>query len=147
MSLTLGAVAAIGFAVALVLMRKKAWPRAVPWLMLVAGLGVAGLLGTLLERFAGALERVAGAGTAAVFGVAVPVLLAVVMGVYLFIHLKPKGAPPTRLTAVTALVFPAVLAAMGGAFAGLAAVAGGVLGAVGQTVGSLFTDVLSGLGA
>ncbi|MEQ7007675.1 hypothetical protein ABN028_15985 [Actinopolymorpha sp. B17G11] len=147
MSLTLGAAAAIGFALALLLMRKKAWPRAVPWLMLIAGLGVAGLLGNLLHRFAGAAERVTGAGTAAVFGVAVPVLLAVVMGAYLFIHLKPKGAPPTRVTAWTALLFPAVLTAVGGAFAGVAAVAEGALGTVGQTVGSLFNDVISGLGA
>jgi hypothetical protein len=147
MSLTLGAAAAISFALALLLMRKKAWPRAVPWLMLVAGLGVAGLFGTLLDRFAGTLERVTGAGTAAVFGVAVPALLAVLMGVYLFLHLKPRGVPPTRLTAFTALLFPAVLATLGGTFAGLSAVAGDFTGALGQTLGALFDDVVSGLGA
>jgi hypothetical protein len=146
MSLTLGAAAAIAFALALLLMRKRAWPRAVPWLMLVAGLGVAGLLGTFLDRLAGGLEAVASAGTGAVFGVAVPFLLAIVMGVYLFIHLKPKGAQPTRLTAWMALLFPAVLATLGGAFAGLTGVAGEFTGALGQTLGTLFNDVIAGLG-
>ncbi|MEQ7125333.1 hypothetical protein ABN034_12510 [Actinopolymorpha sp. B11F2] len=146
MSLSLGAAAAIAFVVALVLVRLKAAPRVVPWLMLIAGLGVAGLLGRLLDKFAGVLETVVGAGTGALFGVAVPAALAVVCAVYLFFHLRPRGAKPTKLTVVTALVFPSVLASLGGAFAGLAVVASGFLGAVGDTLGSLFGDVMSGLG-
>ena len=46
-----GGIAAICFGTAILLMYKRVWPKAQPWLMLVAGLGMAGgMFGVLVDK-------------------------------------------------------------------------------------------------
>lgn len=139
-TLSTAAIAVIALVVALVLRRSGKAPKVVPWLMVVAGLGVTGLLGGLLADFGGFLVSLVGSTTAAVFGVAVPVLLAVVLVVSLVIGMHPKGSP-SKSTPWLAFLAPVVFAASGGVFARLAAAGNSALASAAQLV----TNLLSGL--
>ncbi len=140
-SLSLGSVAAIAFMLAFLLAHKKVWPRAVPWLMLLAGLGLVGLLGQALDGVAGLLVGITDKGTRAVFGIGVPAGLVILMGVYLFLHLKPKGHQPTRLTKWIALVFPPVLVTVGGVFLGVTMTTEGMAAELTRVVGDVVGTV------
>lgn len=120
MTLTFTALAVIAFAVGVLLHYKKTGKKVVPWLMLVAGFGIAGTLGTILARVAASATAGTTSATGRLLGTSVPVLLAVLVIVYLAIHLKPKGQPPTRFTPWIALAGASVLFAAGGVFASFA---------------------------
>jgi hypothetical protein len=145
-SLSLGSIAAIAFMLAFLLAHKKVWPKAVPWLMLLAGLGLAGLLGQALDGVAGLLVGVTDKGTRAVFGIGVPIGLVVLMGVYLYLHLKPKGQAPTKLTKWIALIFPPVLVTVGGVFLGVSMTTEGMAAEVTKVVGNVVETVATQTG-
>ena len=143
-----GGVAAICFGTAILLMYKRVWAKAQPWLMLIAGLGLAGgLFGVLVDRFAGVLTS-ASATTARVLfaagGAAGAAGLAIWLGVYLYIHLKPRGAQPTKFTRWIAFIYPSILVTVGGAFLGASTTAGEVFAVVAREVGALIDQVVSG---
>lgn len=137
--LTGAGVAACALVLAILLRKNSAWPKVVPWLMLTAGFGLAGLAGALLTRLVGMILGVVGAGTNALFGAAVPGIVALGIGVALFIHMRPK-ASPSKATPWLALIFPAVLVAMGGPFANLGTGFGDMVLTIWQTGLSLFGD-------
>jgi hypothetical protein len=145
-SLSFGGIAAIALMLALLFVYKKVFPKAVPWLMLTAGLGLIGIIGRLLDRSAGFLVGITDATTRAVFGVGAPIGLVIVMGTYLFLHLKPRGHPPTKLTKWIALIFPSVLVTVGGIFLGLTMTTEGLVAEVSQVVGELVDSIASEAG-
>lgn len=115
MVLALAGISGIALVIAIACMFKKILKQKVPWLMLIAGLGLSGVFGTLVfsavnrtvEGASHATEKLLGAG---VGGLAIIAWLTIV----LLPHLKPKGQPPTKFTPWIALIYPAVLAAVGG---------------------------------
>ncbi len=143
-----GGVAAICFGTAILLMYKRYLPKAQPWLMLVAGLGLAGgLFGVLVNRLAGVLTSTSATTTRVLFatgGAAGAAGLAIWLGLYLWIHLKPKGQQPTKFTRWIALIYPSILVAVGGAFLGVSTTAGEVFAIVAREIGALIDQVVSG---
>lgn len=140
-----GSAAAIGvvcLVVGLVLWKRRKAPRTVGWFMLIAGFGVGGLLGRFLYKVGTALGKVVSTGTAQLFGVAVPAALLVGIGVWLFLDLHPRGQRPSRALPWLALMFPVLLATMGGMYAGIG---GQLLSAVGDTAAELATVLVSGV--
>lgn len=138
------AIAAIAFCVGFVFRRRNFATKAVPWLWLLAGFGLAGLFGNLLVSIGGALTSATTQATAVAFGVGVPVLLAIVIGVLLLVDMRPRAAPG-RLTPWLALVFPSILATAGGVFAQLHATADSYLTQGAAALGAFFESVVSGL--
>lgn len=146
MSLTMGAVAALAFVIALGLMFKKFGKKAVPWLMLIAGGGLAGVLGAVLTKlitggingFSSAVGVVLGAGS--VGGLLVIAWLTII----LLPHMKPKGQPPTRFTPWIAFSYVPVLVAVGGIFSALAGLSQNVVTQAFGIVGSTISAVIQG---
>lgn len=138
---TSAGIAAACLVIAFLLRKNSAYPKIVPWLMLTAGLGLSGIGGVLLAKIVGILTSLTGSATQAMFGVAVPGVLALAIGLALVLHMKPK-ASPSKATPWLALIFPSVLASIGGAFAGI----GEQFGAVVMTVAQTTTQLIAGLG-
>lgn len=113
-ALSAAAIAAIAGALGIYLLRKKVWQKYVPYLMLAAGLGLAGMLGGALDWIGQSLVGTTSSVTRTLAGAAVPLVLTFVFGLALVLALKPKGPGVTRWTPWIALVFPAVLVATGG---------------------------------
>lgn len=129
MVLSAAGISAVLLVAALTMMFKRVGKKIVPWLMFLASLGLAGALGSLVDRAAAALARATETTSARLVGVGLPLLLAVIVGIALYPHMRPKGQPPTRFTPWLAFLFPAILAAAGlGALAALAASLGGQIG-------------------
>jgi hypothetical protein len=145
-----GGIAAICFGLAILLMYKKFWPKSQPWLMLIAGLGIAGgMFGVLVDKLAGVLTNASATTARMLFaagGAAGAAGLAIWLGVYLYIHLKPKGQKPTKLTRWIALIYPSVLVTVGGVFLGISMTAGEAFAVVAREVGALIDQVVSGAG-
>jgi len=118
MSLTLGGIAALALVIALAFMFKKIAKRTTVYLMLIAGLaGFGGILGTIITRAATSAVGGVASATNRLFGVAVGgIVIVAVMTIALWPHIKPKGQPPTRATPWIALLYGAVLTAVGGVF-------------------------------
>ena len=110
MTIGFGTVAAIAALAGLIAMKKKEWQQAVPWLFLVAGLGIAGVFGAVVDRIAAVLTNVVGSTAGAVFGASAPLVVAGALGLLLWFGMRPKKGKPTKLTPWLALIFPAVLA-------------------------------------
>jgi hypothetical protein len=72
--------------------------------------------------------------------------LAIWMGLYLYIHLKPKGQKPTKFTRWIALIYPSILVAVGGVFLGASTTAREVFATVTHEVGALIDEVVNGAG-
>jgi hypothetical protein len=146
MTLTVAGVAALAFVIALGLMFKKFGKKIVPWLMLIAGGGLAGALGAVLTNvitgavggFSSAVSTILGAG--AVGGLLVIAWLTIV----LLPHMKPKGQPPTRFTPWVAFMYLPVLVAVGGIFSGLAGLSGNVVTQAASLALATFTTVIQG---
>jgi hypothetical protein len=137
-TLTAASIGAIALVAGLVLFFKKSGKKIVPWLMLIAGLSIAGgVINRILDRIGASTARATESASARLFGVGVPFLITIAMGIVLYIHMKPKGQPPTRFTPWLAFVFPSVLAATG--FAAVVSLAN----ATGTTVGTTTWDTLS----
>lgn len=137
--------AVVALVIGLILHVKKSGKKVVPWLMLIAGAGIAGgVIGRLIDRVSASGVRGVSSASARLFGAGVPILLAVGMGIVLFIHMKPKGQPPTRFTPWLALIFPAVLMATGGVLAGLGAFAGQTATEFGTAAFTMLSDLTRG---
>lgn len=142
-TLTAASIGAIALVAGLVLFFKKAGKKIVPWLMLIAGLSIAGgVINRVLERIGDSASRATESASARLFGVGLPFLLTIAMGIVLYIHMKPKGQPPTRFTPWLALVFPSVLAATG--FAAVVSLANATGTEIGTTTWDTFSAVISG---
>ena len=140
--LSAAGIGAVALTIGLVLFFKKAGKKLVPWFMLVAGLSLAGAAGAGLDRAAAVLARTTESASARLLGVGLPLLVTVVVTIVLFIHMKPKGQPPTRFTPWLALIFPSLLVATGlGALASLAA---SVSGQVGTSAWAMISQVIAG---
>ena len=133
---------AIALVLGLIAWKKSKWQRAVPWLFLVGGLGIAGVAGAVIDRIAEVLTRVVGATTGAIFGAAAPIVLVIALGVILFFGMHPKKGTPTKWTPWLALIFPAVLAAVPG-LGGLVTVAVNFLTAAGGLVGEIVSELIA----
>lgn len=140
--LSAAGVGAMALTIGLVLHFKKAGKKLVPWFMLIAGFSLAGAVGSLLDRAAASLARITESASARLLGVGLPLLIAIAIGIVLFIHMRPKGQPPTRFTPWLALVFPALLAAVG--LAALASLAGSVSSEVGSSAWATIVDAWNG---
>jgi hypothetical protein len=146
MTLSVGGIAALAFAIALTLMFKKIAKKLIPWLMLVAGIGLGGVIGLLSDRLVnGAVNGVSKATGTLLGGSAVGGLIIVaVLTILLLPHMKPKGQPPTRLTPWLAFIFPAVLVAVGGMFSTLAGLGQNVVTQAAGAVMSTAAAIIGG---
>lgn len=146
MTLSVGAVAALAFAIALTMMFKKVLKKWIPWLMLVAGIGLGGVIGVLSSRLVnGTVNGISKATGALLGGSAVGGLIIVaVLTICLVPHMKPKGQPPTKMTPWLAFVFPAVLVAVGGMFSTLAGLSGNVVTQAASALASTAAAIIGG---
>jgi len=143
-ALSVGGIASIALVVGYAFKRKHVLPKVVPWLWLLAGFGIAGLLGDLLVALGGMFSGASSASSAVIFGVAVPALLAIFLGTMLAIDMRPNSSP-TRWTPWVALVFPSILATAGGVFAQLHGTADNYAGQAMAALGVAFQNAVSGL--
>ena len=146
MTLTVGAVAALAFAIALTMMFKKVLKKFIPWLMLIAGIGLGGVIGALSDRLVnGTVNGISKATGTLLGGSAVGGLIVVaVLTILLVPHMKPKGQPPTRFTPWLAFIFPAVLVAVGGMFSTLAGLSGNVVTQAASALASTAAAIIGG---
>lgn len=138
---SLAAIAATALVLGLIVRKKAKGSKAVPWLFLIAGFGLAGLIGRWLDWIAGALTSASQTATAYIFGVGLPGLIAVAFAVYLFFHLKPKGQKPTAVTPWIALLTPALLMTSVSAMAGLTGLIEDLTAATGQAAANLINGI------
>lgn len=125
MTLSLGGIAAVCLAAAIALSIKHLAKRTVVVLMLIAGLaGFGGILGAILARVSQSGVNGATQATDRLLGVGVGgLIVGLVLTIFLYPHLKPKGAqPPTKATPWIALAWGSVAAATGGIFGAVAGV-------------------------
>ncbi|MFC5268485.1 hypothetical protein ACFPJ1_40805 [Kribbella qitaiheensis] len=142
-TLTAASIGAVALVAGLVLNHYKAGKNAVPWLMLLAGLSIAGgVVNRILDRIGGSAARATESASVRLFGVGLPFLLTVAIGIVLFLHMKPKSRPPTRFTPWLAFVFPSILAATG--FASIVALANATGTEIGATTWDTFSAIISG---
>lgn len=122
MTLTLAGLAAICFGVALALMKKGLAKRGVVYLMLLAGMaGLGGALGAIVARIVRSGVNGATNATDRLLGTGVGGLLVIlVLSIFIYPHVKPRGQPPTKATAWLALIWGTVAASVGGVFAAAA---------------------------
>jgi hypothetical protein len=144
-SLSAAGVGAIALVVSLILMKMKASKSLVPWLMLIAGFGVIGLVGRVIDRVAQGATRGTISASEGLLGIGVPALLAIGMSIVLYLQMTPKGPSPTRVTPWLALVFPSVLYAAGGLFANVAAFGETTFGDLGTAALATLADLAQGL--
>lgn len=140
---TAASIGAIALTIGLVLFFKKAGKKLVPWFMLIAGASITGgVVNRILDRVGGSTATAMNSASSRLFGVAVPFLITIAIGIVLFIHMRPKGQPPTRFTPWLALVFPSILAATG--FAAVVALANATGTEIGTTTWATLSAVLTG---
>lgn len=146
MSLTMGGISALALVIALTFMFKKIAKRTTVYLMLVAGLaGFGGLLGSLIDRAVGSAVGGATSATDRLFGTAVGGLVVVaIMTIAMWPHIKPKGQPPTRATPWIALMYGAVLTAVGGVFSQAAGIGGNFVAEGVNSVGDFLAAFIQG---
>jgi hypothetical protein len=95
----------------------KSAKKTVPFLMLLGGFGVAGVFGSLLFRLGAFTVGTSGSATRMLFGAAVPLLPVLIVGIILVVQMRPHGKGPNKATPFLALVFPSMVAALGGGIA------------------------------
>lgn len=145
MVLTLAGISGLALVIALALMFKRVAKKFIPWLMLIAGIGLAGVLGTIVERIvargvngvSNATSKLLGAG---VGGMAIIAILTVLI----VPHMKPKGQPPTKFTPWLAFVYPSVLVAVGGVFSQAAGLGSNIVTDGANTLGLFLTSLVTG---
>lgn len=118
MTLTVGGIAAACLLIGLALLKKKLAKSAATRLLLLAGFfGIGGVLGDLTARIirsgldgtSNLTERLLGTGAGGLLGLAV-------LSIFVWPHVRPKAAPPTKATPVLAFIWGGVAAAVGGLF-------------------------------
>lgn len=145
MVLTLAGISGISLAIALALMFKKVAKKIIPWLMLIAGVGLAGVLGVVVTRI---IDRVVGGvsdATSKLLGAGVGgMALIAILTVLIVPHMKPKGQPPTRFTPWLAFIYPSVLVSVGGVFSQAAGLGSNVVTDVAGTAAMFLTSLVGG---
>jgi hypothetical protein len=145
MILTLAGISGLALVVALGCMFKKVLKKFIPWLMLIAGIGLAGVLGTLVDRIVGRAVNGVSNATSKLLGAGVGgMALIALLTVLIVPHMKPKGQPPTRFTPWIALLYPAVLVAVGGVFSQAAGLGSNIVTDGANTVGAFFASLVAG---
>lgn len=146
MTFTVAGVAALALIIALGLMYKKYGKKIVPWLMLIAGGGLGGILGALIANLTGsAVNGVsAAAGRLLAAGAVGGLVVMAWLTIILLPHMKPKGQPPTRFTPWVALAYLPVLVAVGGIMSGLAGLSQNVVTQAASIVWSTAAAVIQG---
>lgn len=145
MVLTLAGISGLALVVALALMFKRIAKKLIPWLMLVAGIGLAGVLGTLVDRIIGRAVNGVSDATSKLLGAGVGGMAVIaVLTVLLVPHMKPKGQPPTRFTPWIAFIYVSVLVAVGGIFSNAAGLGGNIVTEGASTAGLFLTSLFQG---
>jgi hypothetical protein len=116
MSLTLGGIAAIALIIAIGLMIVGIAKQAVVYLMLVAGIGLSGVLGVTIGRVMGSAVKGTATASDTVLGAGALGTLALFafLSTLLIPRLKPRSNPPTKWTKWIALSYGSVMVATGG---------------------------------
>jgi hypothetical protein len=116
---TLGAagIAALFLAAAFTLHFLKSAKKTVPWLMLLGGFGVAGVIGSLLFRLGALIVGTSSSASRMLVGSAVPLVPVLIVGIVLIVQMRPKGKGPNKATPWLAFVFPSLVTALGGTIA------------------------------
>lgn len=145
MVLTLAGISGLALAIALALMFKRIGKKFIPWLMLIAGIGLAGVLGVLVDRIIGRVVGGVSNATSKLLGAGVGgMALIAVLTVLIVPHMKPKGQPPTKFTPWLAFIYPAVLVAVGGVFSQAAGLGSNIVTDGANTVGAFFASLVAG---
>ena len=146
MTLTLGGLAAIALCVALACMKKGVAKRSVVYLMLIAGTaGLGGAIGSFISRIVRSGVNGATKATDQLFGVGVGGLIAIlVLTIFVYPHVKPKGQPPTRATPWLALAWGTVAIAVGGVFAAAAGLSANLFATGSNTVSGVLLAFFQG---
>ena len=108
-ALTGGAISAIAFILGAIAWKKGSLTQAVPWLMLIAGVGIGGGISSVLIMVAGASDSVASGATRWATGAGITFAAALIVGIFLALSMPPWGRP-TKFTPLLALIFPSLLA-------------------------------------
>ncbi|HEY2086229.1 MAG TPA: hypothetical protein VGH54_09420 [Mycobacterium sp.] len=146
MGLTLGGIAAISLVIAIGLMVVGIAKQAVVYLMLIAGLGLSGLIGVALGRIMGsAVKGTATAGDAVLGagGLGTLVLFAF-LSTLLVPRLKPRSNPPTKWTKWIALSYGSVMVATGGIVSALMGLQQNVVTQAASALMSAATAIVGG---
>lgn len=119
MTLTMGGIAALALVVALAFMKKGLAKRGVVYLMLTVGLlGLGGALGAIVTRIVNSGVHGASNATSRLFGTGVGgFAIMLLLTIFIYPHVRPKGQPPTKATPWLALIWGTVAAAVGGVWA------------------------------
>lgn len=147
MTLTLGGIAAVAFAVAIAFMVKKLAKRTVVFLMIIAGLaGLGGILGSIITRISRSGVNGATHATDKLFGVGVGgLIVCLVLTIFIYPHVKLKGGqPPTKATPWLGLAWGSVAAAVGGIFGTAAGIGSDVVAQGANLILSGATAFLAG---
>lgn len=139
--------AAIAFTFGLLAWKLGEHKKAVPWLMLIAGSGLAGTLGGLLDKIAGGATGATASAVRITAGVGITWILALGTAYVLYVQMKPKGKGPSKLTPWMALLFVPLLLAAGGVFADVGAMAQDAFGDLGNAGWAMLTDVTRSMGS
>lgn len=139
LSLGLTGLSALAFVIGLALFWFKVSRKAAPWLFLLAGVGLAGAIGTAKGRVAAVVMDGTTALMSAALGAGVAIAVAAFLGIYLYSRMW-KGGGGGKITCAVALIFPTVLTAVG------LGVLVSAIGATMTTATSAFGALLSGLG-
>lgn len=148
MTLTLTGIAAIAFCVAVACMRKGLAKRIVVFLMLITGtIGLGGIVGAIMSRTTHAAVGGATSASDKLFGAGVGgLILMLVLTIFIYPHVKPKGQPPTKATPWLALIWGPIAATVGGVFAAAAGLSSNIFAGGANSVSGVVTAFLQGLG-
>lgn len=136
--------AVLALVVALIQHKRKRTPKSVGVLMLIAGAGIAGatgIAGDFLRKGGALLGTVVNEGTAKAFGVAVPAVLVVGVGLWVAHDLWPRTKTPSKQLPWLALALPTLMVIAGGVWAG---VGGDVLDGLGTTTADVASAFVKG---
>lgn len=116
--LTASGLGAVLLVFALMMRRGKKAPKFRGYIFAGAGLLIGGgLLLSVMVWITHAAETVTGRTTSIAVGTAVPLCIIVGAGVFLYTEFEPKNSSPHKWADWVALLFPALLLSMGGAWA------------------------------
>ncbi|MEQ7008441.1 hypothetical protein ABN028_19905 [Actinopolymorpha sp. B17G11] len=138
MTLGVAAIAAIALVLSAIANWKNKWQKWILPLDLIAGLGLAGGIGSALNQAAGAVVDAGTSATSMILGVGVPVVIAIALGVIIYFDMR--DGDPSYLTQGMTLVYPSVCTITGGFFAVLVSFGIAGLAMIATFVGALLSS-------